>query len=307
MPLDPVLAERVAGLHTVTLDEVLLGTADLPEPVNLELEDVVVVDANVPAPRGAVLTRVYRPADLDSVDRVLVWAHGGAWLGGDLDMPEAHSVAQRVAAGVRCAVVSVGYALAPTHVHPVPVDDIVAVVEAARAGGLRDHGVEAPERVALGGASAGGHLAALATLRLRDLGTAPDALWLAYPAVDPLDGPYPADRPADCPTILWFDATLTPAIFMAYLGGASDAPGDAVPARGDLRGLPPTLVTTCGYDALAPQARSFATALREAGVDVEHQDAPDLLHGYLNEIAVVPTADAALTRHLDWLSSQLGS
>lgn len=300
MSIDPALAARVAPLHGMTVLEAM--TADLPGPRNLSLPDVEVVEEAVEGPDGAVPVRTYRPTGATGPLPALVWCHGGAWIGGDLDMPEAHSVAQRVAAGLPALVVSVDYRLATVAPHPAPVHDIVAAVRAVRTGALG----ATPTRLALGGASAGGHLAALAACRLRGDDACPDALWLAYPATDPVDGPWPGARPPHCPEVLWFDAGLAGLAFAGYVAGdPAAAPDDAVPARMDLGGLPPTLVTTVDGDALAPQARAFAAALVDAGVPTTHHHVDRLLHGYLNEVAEVPLADAALSGHLRWLASAL--
>jgi acetyl esterase len=229
-----------------------------------------------------------------------VWVHGGAWVGGDLDMPEAHAVAPRLAARLSAVVVSVDYRLAPAHPYPAALDDVVAAFEWLG----RLPGVE-PGRLALGGASAGGNLAAGAAQNLRDRGgVQPDACVLAYPATDPLGGPYEGARPAVCPPLLWFDRALTSLAFEVYLAGA-DAVAPAVPAAGDLRGLPPTLITTSALDALEPQAVRFGELLAAAGTEVTHHRVDGVLHEYLDLCGDVAVADDALRRHGDWLAARL--
>lgn len=293
--IDPDYARRVEHMHGVTLEDLLLGRVPAQEVTSLSAADVSVNDETFQGPHGDITLRRYRPT-VPTVG-TLVWSHGGAWVGGDLDMPEADATGKRAAqSGVE--LVSVGYHLAPGHQHPVPVDEIVAVTQSEIASG------DGP--VAVGGASAGGHLSLLAALRLRDLGLPVAAVWLAYPGLDPYDGPFPDERPDGCPELLWFDRSLAPLGFGVYLGmDPASAPDEAVPARLDPSGLPPTLVTTAEVDALALQAVGWVAKARAAGVHVDHHEAEQLLHGYLNEVAVVPAALPHLDRHVSWLVGAL--
>ena len=219
-------------------------------------------------------------------------------------MPEADSVAQVAAATLPAVVVSVDYRLAPAHRFPAPRDDIVAVHHWATSQ-ADAHGID-PERIALGGASAGAHLALGAALAFRDAGTRlPAALVLAYPVTDPLGGPYPDRCDPECPPVLWLDADAVGGLFRALVGDDEEAPAAAVPARADLHGLPPVLVTTAECDALAPQGERFVALARAAGVDATVHRTTGLLHGYLNTVGDSAPADRALARHLDWLRERL--
>ena len=145
--------------------------------------------------------------------------------------------------------------------------------------------------------------AASAALAMTDRSAAsPRALFLAYPATDPVSGPWPeTDRPEVCPELLWFDRRFLRGIFSIYLGGAP-ADATAIPAAGALERLPPTLITTAEYDALAPQAERFAELARAAGRRVEMHAISGVLHGYLNLVGSgVEAADDALRRHVAWL------
>src|SRR5205085_6919033 len=128
-------------------------------------------------PHGPIPVRVYQAG---TSGRGFVWNHGGGWVGGDLDMPEADATSRRIALGIDGVVVSVDYRLVPAHVFPVPLDDVVAAFEATVAAS-DELGIEA-DRIGLGGASAGGHLSALAAARVTP---PPKAVVLVYPAVDP--------------------------------------------------------------------------------------------------------------------------
>lgn len=269
--------------------------------------------------------RIYRAEEPSGA--ALVWLHGGAFMFGDLDMPEADAVARALAAG-GVSVVSVDYTLAPQEgaaglpepdgfdgmpspeelflmrpgpraAFPVASLQTVAAFDWAVA-----HASElgaAVDRVALGGASAGGNLAAGAAVRLRDrAGAVPSALLLAYPVLH-------AELPAadasllaaleGVPVALTFPPEAVAAITANYLGGADPADPYAFPAGAALDGLPPTLLLTAERDRLRASAEAFACQLIAAGVDTEVCRAPGALHGFLNEPGH-PAALSAIARML---------
>jgi acetyl esterase len=246
-------------------------------------------------PHGPVPVRIYGPAGAGADRPCLVWLHGGAFQAGDLDMPEADWVAREVAQRAGAVVVSVDYRLAVNGVaYPVPHDDAVAAVRWVRdrAAGL---GAD-PARITVGGASAGGNLAAGAILRLRDHdGWLPAQLLLAYAVLHPVIPPPSATLAAmleELPRVLRFLPADTHAITVNYLGGPlSTADGYAMPGLGVLEGLCPTVVVNAEYDDLRPSAEAFAAALAVAGVDVRQVVARGALHGFLNHSgAIEPVA-----------------
>lgn len=276
-----------------------VGVDAPPPPVVAPVPGVVWAEVEITATGAPFRVRRYATqAQGDEPRPCLVWCHGGGWGLGDLEMVEAHVVSQRVATALDAIVYSVDYGLAPAHPYPVPQEQIVAAVEHAMA----DPDVD-PIRLALGGASAGGHLAACAAHRLVVAGAPLAAVFLAYPVVDPVDGPYPDRRPDACPELLWFDAEKTSALFAKHAGGSP--PSGSVPTRLDAEGFPPTLITSVPADGLGPQAEAYAGHLADAGVDVEHHEVPRVLHGYLDMVGSVDVADAALDRHLAWLGDAL--
>jgi acetyl esterase/lipase len=249
-------------------------------------------DATAPGPHGPVPVRVYTPPVDDGGARpCLVWLHGGGFAGGDLDMREADWTAREVCAGAGAVVVSVDYRLAVDGVsYPVPHDDAVAAVAWVRDAAGRI-GVE-PARVCVGGASAGGNLAAGAALKLRDRdGWLPAALVLAYPA---LHAAVPAPSPALAAALGELPPPFRPStgdghrVAENYLGGPlSSADGYAFPAGAVLDGLCPTLVVNAEYDHLRASGEAFAAALALAGVDVRQVLFRGLLHGFLNQPAEI--------------------
>ena len=248
----------------------------------------------------------------------LVWLHGGAFMFGTLDMPEADAVGRALAAA-GTSVVSVDYTLAPLALEGIIDDDVDGMptrdqilAEAAAAGPRAPfpvaslqivaafdwavgHAAELganPGRVSLGGASAGANLAAGAALRLRDRrrddpsAATPKTLVLAYPVLHS-ELP-PADESLlaaldGLPAALTFPPEHVAAINANYLAGASADNPYAFPAAGDPDGLPPTLLLTAERDRLRASAEAFAAALIASGVDVAFSREPSALHGYLNE------------------------
>ena len=269
-----------------------LASFDAPiEPV--DLPEVTRRDTVAPGPHGDVPVRVCTPSILVEPDAqgrrpAVVWIHGGAFIGGDLDMPEADHTAARLAHLTGLPVVSVFYRLCHDGVHhPVPHEDCWAAYQWVRSGG---HGIATdPARVAVGGASAGACLAATVGLHGRDDGEAPALVYLAYPIVH-----YP--RPPATDELAAALATLPPALSDApdgddwlmgnYLGPdllAVDHPGYALPGMAaDLAGFPRTSVENCEMDGLRASGERFTEQLAAAGVGVEQHTVPGELHGHLN-------------------------
>lgn len=299
--LDPEVAARVAHLRGVSVEQFFTsGVDEPPVPVVEPLPGIEWTDIEIGGEFPTSARRYITSGGTSDPRPCLVWCHGGGWGLGDLEMPEAHVVSQRVADELDAVVYSLDYGLAPACPYPEPQEQIVA----AFAHALADDGVD-PTRVALGGASAGGHLAACAAHRLVVAEAPLAAVFLAYPVTDPVDGPFPGERPDECPELLWFDRAKIGSLFTKH-AGATPPPSGAVPARLDPHGLPPTLITTVPLDGLRLQAASYVERLAAAGVDVEHHEVSHVLHGYLNMTGSVAVVDAALDRHLGWLRRMLG-
>jgi len=293
-----------------TLDEPpSLGTIDRAELVGRfpEFASVDARDVTIDGPHGEVPGRVYRRAGATDVTGAgFVWVHGGAFIGGDLDMPEAHWVSLALAArGI--TVVSLDYRKALRGVHyPVPSDDVLAgwCWAAAHAGEL---GVD-PDRLHLGGASAGGNLVAGVAKRLRDgAGPLPASLVLVYPVVHAILPPLSEELEAT----LAADAAATTAAAetfrdMARQYAGSDTALDdpyAFAANGDVGRQPPVLVLDSEADFLRASGEAYATALAAAGVAVTVVTEPGTSHGHVNG----PDMSGALTsieRLATWIEEQ---
>lgn len=240
--------------------------AAIPDPDTGGLE---IEDRTVPADPDVAI-RIYRPTGARGA---LIWLRGGGWVMGDLDT-ERHW-ATRLASGSGAVVISVGYRPSPEHRFPAALDDVCAVLSwtAAHAEEL---GVD-PERIAVGGHSAGAGLAAAVCLRSRDRqGPAICFQLLNQPLLDDRQDTWSQRNFTDTP--LQNRATLT-AAWRHYLGGGS-ATAYAAPARAtDLSGLPPAYIATAELDPLRDEDIHYALRLMEAGVPVELHQWPGTFHG----------------------------
>lgn len=280
------------------------GDGTTPEEVleaRPELAAVATEDLELDGPHGPAPARLYLPGGPDAapVRAACVWVHGGAFVMGTLDMAESHAVGLHLAhEGV--AVLALDYRKAIRGVrHPVPLDDVAAGWAWAVAHADR-LGVPAAD-LHLGGASAGGALAAGLALRLRDAGEPlPRSLVLAYTAVHGhpvLDEAEVARIQARLDDV--FDEGFMLAALANYAGDALRDPY-AFAAHGDPRGLPPTLLLTCELDTLRFSAEAWAEDLADAGVAVVLEQLPDAPHGVLDRPAS-PHGRTMLDRMTRWL------
>ena len=239
---------------------------------------------------GGVPVRLYRPlgSTADSVLPVLVYFHGGGWTIGDIDTHDV--LCRQLANAGGCAVLSVHYRLGPEHRFPAAVDDSVAAARWVRAQAARlklDAG-----RIAVGGDSAGGNLAATVCLVLRDAGEPlPVFQLLIYPATD-------MRAVAASHTHNGQGYLLTADSIAYYRGHYIADPAQWSDWRASpllapsLAGLPPALVITAGYDPLRDEGRQYADALSAAGNRVQYICFERQIHGFITMSRVL---DEALT------------
>jgi acetyl esterase/lipase len=285
--LDPTLQLMLSGLRAVGIDglvvdddpaasraqmrETLVG---LPGPqIHVEVDELF-----LPGPAGPIRARHYRPAG-GAEAPALVFYHGGGWVIGDLDTHDALCRLTSRDAGIH--VLSIDYRLAPEHPAPAAIEDAYAAFKWAH-----EHAGElgaVPGRVAVGGDSAGGNLAAVVAQLARDEGgPAPVLQWLIYPRTDFTAqtrsmslfarGFLLTKRDMD-----WFHAQ--------YLRGSGVGPTDprVSPLLADsLSGLAPALIAVGGFDPLRDEGEAYAAALEEAGVAVDLRYMGSLTHGFAN-------------------------
>ena len=284
------LLDAMAQLEAVPLRDLGAPAArEMYKAMQLAGEPVPVasvVDRTIPGPGGDIPVRVYRP-DVDGTPGILVWYHGGGWVIGDLDT--ADPTARALATEAGCVVVSVDYRLAPEHPHPAATDDAWAALEWVRANGA-ELGGDAT-RLAVGGDSAGGHLAAVTAQRARDEGVALRHQLLVYPVTDL--GAAGGSRVSNGEgyfltqdTMTWFEE--------CYLQGQD--PAACSPLGGDVAGVAPAHVLTSGFDPLRDEGEAYAESLAAAGVPVVDDRYPTLIHGFFAMGAVTPVAGEAVTK-----------
>lgn len=249
---------------------------------------------------GGVPARLYRPADAD--DTALLPAHihlhGGGWVLGDLD--GCHSFCAEVAAAAGIAVISVDYRLAPDHPFPAGLDDALTAV--------RELVQQAPalaidaDLLSIGGDSAGGNLAAVACLVLRDTGgPSLKAQVLLYPVTDLRMQTASYAMPHS-------DGLLTAGMMRwfrdLYGGDAADWRVSPLLAASHA-GLPPAYIVTCGLDPLRDEGWAYAAALIQAGGAVTHVPYPGQIHGFLFMGAAIAAAGPAIADIAGYLRGRL--
>ncbi|HLG73159.1 MAG TPA: alpha/beta hydrolase [Chloroflexota bacterium] len=280
MPLDPqikALLDAQANApkpHQQTVEEArasMLARPRQPGPPMAHEED-----RRIPGPGGEIPIRIFRPSNADG--SVLVFYHGGGWVLGNLDTHAGNC--RNLAQHAGCTVIAVDYREAPEHRFPAAADDAYAAAAWAAANAA-ELGVDA-SRLAVGGESAGGNLAAVVCLMARDRGgPAIKQQWLAYPVMD-----YSFDRPSyaevgegyglEKASMEWF--------WNHYLGPDSDGSNPyASPLRAQsLAGLPPAIVVTCEFDPLRDEGNAYADRLSREGVPVELRCVPGVNHAFLS-------------------------
>lgn len=283
MPLHPeaqALLEQLAQLGAPPLNslspvearEAAAGFAQLagePEPV------AKVEDRKIPGPAGEIPVRIYTPQG-SAPFPVLVYFHGGGWVIGTLDTVDA--TCRMLANRAGCVVVSVDYRLAPEHKFPAAADDCYAATKwvADNAASISGDAT----RIAVGGDSAGGNLAAVVSLMARDRG-GPRIVhqMLIYPVTDhSYDTPSYEENANDYlltkEMMVWF--------WDHYIRNAEDGKNPyASPLRAEnLSGLPPAFVVTAEYDPLRDEGEAYAKRLQEAGVPVKLRRYDGIIHGF---------------------------
>ncbi|WP_022883084.1 alpha/beta hydrolase [Gryllotalpicola ginsengisoli] len=282
MPLDPAVAARLARFRAAAQTpapppsspqerraRALAAETAAWRALGVEARDVDVVDVVVPVPHPAapdVRVRLYRPPGrTDALPGVLQF-FGGAFRQGGLHQPVADWQYRERAAEGGVVVIGVDYALAPEHRYPAAVEQGVAVLEWAREHGA-EHGID-PERLALGGQSSGGNLAACTALRNRDRAGVPVAFQLLeVPVLDLTTGHMSFELLDEVGIPRAFVEADHASIRDDYFGPGNPPDPDASPllAR-SLAGLPPTYLMLAEYDVLRGDGEAFHARLRAEGV-----------------------------------------
>jgi acetyl esterase/lipase len=308
--LDPTLQLMLSGQRAFGVDG--LAAADDVATCRALMRDglmaftgpqvhVGVSDVSIPGPAGQIPARHYRPPSAEPAP-LLVFYHGGGWTIGDLDTHDA--LCRLTCRDADVHVLSIDYRLAPEHKAPAAVDDAYAAYRWAY-----EHAADLgaiPGKVAVGGDSAGGNLAAVVSQLTRDDdGPMPVLQWLLYPRTDFTaktrsltlfaDGFLLTKRDID-----WFNDK--------YLGGSGVEMADprVSPLLADtLSGLPPALIATAGFDPLRDEGNQYAAALHAAGTPVDLRSTGSLTHGFANLFPLGGGSAVATTELISALRAHL--
>ena len=284
--IDLMIERQVPPMHTLTPAEarrMYLERRFFTQPAPPSVGEVR--DLQTP---GGLRLRLYRPPQ-PGVHPVLVYFHGGGWTIGDLDTHDV--LCRQLCAAAGIAVLAVDYRLGPEHRFPAAVQDSL---EAAR--WLRSQAAALQldaRRMAVGGDSAGGNLAAVVCLALRDAGDpAPAFQLLIYPATD-MRAQAPSHRSNGQGYLL---SSETVAYYRGhYVDAAAWTDWRASPLLAtDLSGLPPALVLTAGFDPLRDEGRQYADALSAAGNRVQYVCFERQIHGFITMGRVLDEAGTAV-------------
>jgi acetyl esterase len=308
MPLDPQAAalldligiSKLAPIETLTAVEARLQFVKFAEARKMTAVEPVaeVRDFTIHGPSGPIPARAYDPQS-SAPAPALIYFHGGGWVLGGLDSHD--HVCRALANSIPCQVFSVDYRLAPEHKFPAAVDDSYAATAwiAEHADELRID----PARIAVGGDSAGGNLAAVVSQLAREQ-SGPHLVFqfLIYPGTDMGMEMPSIEENADAPILTkaamqWF--------VNHYLNGEADCANPlASPLRAtDLSGLPPAFIITAECDPLRDEGEAYGELLKKQGVPVDVERYSGMPHGFFSMAAGLDTARRAFTDAVSRLRS----
>ena len=290
--LDAAKASGAPEMWELTPDQARAEYLRRTERVRADVDIYRVEDRQIPGPVQPIKVRIYTPqASQEQASLpVLVWYHGGGFVIGDLDSHD--SACRALANQTECLVVAVDYRLAPEHKFPGAVEDCEAALHWVAA-----HATELggdPGRIAVGGDSAGGNLAAVVALLAREKG-GPKLCFqlLIYPCVAPEPETSSHHQFAEGylltrKTITWF--------FKQYLRSSKDTldPRYAPLEEKDLSSLPPSLVIVAGFDPLRDEGVDYAKALIDAGNKVTLSNYEGMIHGFYLMGGMIDKANQAI-------------
>ena len=275
-------AQRAAGMPgLVAGDDVNEARAQLSATAAMfrQYLPAEVAEHTLPGPAGPIRARLYRPLEGVAPAPLLIYSHGGGFCIGGLDTHD--DLCRDICRNAGINVLSVDYRLAPEHKAPAAVEDAYAAYR-----WVLDHPGDVgadPARIAVGGDSAGGNLAAVVAQRCRDEGApAPALQLLLYPVTD-LRGRYRSRTLfADGFFLTAEDMDWFTAHYLDGSGVDEKDPRVSPLLADDLSGLAPALVVTAGFDPLRDEGNEYAEAMRAAGVPVDLREYGSLIHAFAN-------------------------
>jgi acetyl esterase len=291
-PLNEMTPAEAREALAATVEE----TAGDPEPVGS------ITNRTILGPLGDIPIRVYAPEGA-GLFPALVYFHGGGWVAGDLEMVD--PLCTKLTSRAGAVVVSVDYRLAPEHKFPAPLTDCYSATQ-----WVSDNAAELnvdPRRIAVGGDSSGGNLAAAVSVVARDSGTLDLAFQLLFYPVTNLDyetNPYRANGTG------YFLTTDMMRWFWDHYLESEDIGRDmrASPLLvEDASGLPPPFVVTAEFDPLRDEGEAYAELLREAGNDVTVKRYDGQIHGFVTRSGIMDKGKQAIEDAATQMRQALGA
>jgi acetyl esterase len=287
--LDQLAAMGGKQLYEMTPVEARATGAALTD-LGVPVQEVARIEnRTIPGPAQPIPVRIYRPVPSGTLP-ALVYFHGGGWVIGSLDSHDRECRALANQSG--CAVIAVDYRLAPEHPFPAAVEDAYAATRY-----IADHAAEFgidPQRLAVGGDSSGGNLAAVVTLMAREKGGPKLAFQLlVYPGVDLTDDHRPSML--EFADGHFLTRTLMDYFANHYVPKPEDRRNVQVSPlfASDFRGLPPAMVITAECDLLRDQGELYAQKLQEAGVPVTVKRFDGMIHPFFSFGGIIDDGRAA--------------
>lgn len=301
MVLEQMQAMNAPKIYDLTLEQARQG-GDMSAMAGVPEEVGKVENRTIPGPAGDIPVRIYTPNG-EGPYPALVYFHGGGWVIGDLDLVDV--TCRLLTNRTECTVISVDYRLAPEHKFPAPLEDAYAATK-----WVAEHGSTIgvdPTRIAVGGDSAGGNLAAAVSLMAKDNGGPQISLQLlVYPNLNYAfdtesylefeDGYLLSNK-----DLKWF--------WNHYLRNAEDGKNPYVSPliAEDLGGLPPALVITAEYDQLRDEGEAYGKRLQEAGVQTEITRYEGMIHNFFLMPAVFKQGMEAIEQSARALKQAFGA
>jgi acetyl esterase len=287
MPVDPQIAailqlleqagggQMSAGTPQQARDYFTTATVTMRDPSTLA-QVASTEDKTIPGPAGEIPIRIYRP-EADGAVPTMAFFHGGGFVIGNIETHDDH--ARLICRDAEMVVVSVDYRLAPEHKFPTGFEDCLAATTWV-ADNIDALGGD-PDKIVVGGDSAGGNLSAAVALATRDSGPRLAAQFLIYPGVDFVED---VDYPSRVENAEGYFLTADDMVWFRdhYLPHDIDPtdPRASTIRVSDLAGAPPAVIGTAEFDPLRDEGEAYAKALADAGVEVRLQRFDGLIHGF---------------------------
>lgn len=290
--LDQLAATGMPPLETLPLEQVRMAQS-LPQVGEPEAVGKV-VNHTISGPGGEIPVRIYYPKESKTSYPGLVFFHGGGWVLGNLDSHD--GVCRSLTNHANCVTISVDYRLAPENKFPAAVED--AYTAAQYVYEHPDEFLVDRSRIAVGGDSAGGNLAAVVAHLAKEKGT-PEICYqlLIYPSTGAGVTPTPVSRVENAEGY-FLTAGMMDWFIDCYLNSEEEKQNPQVTPifYEDLTGLPPAMVLTAEFDPLRDEGEAYAKRLEEAGVEVENFRYDGTIHGFVSMFTVIDKGKEALER-----------